>query len=173
MNLKSDFCKYYDCNYDKYYKTQAGGGNDFDEISFYTGKPYQRGHIFTKFGQKYAIPLLKYLGLKTWNYGKNVFRDIVSGKDPKTSFKRNLKGTIVDTLDDIKTHINQTGTNRRKRKRKSKSKTMYKLKQGKNKQYKRKRKAKKNHSKVKTKRKSTKRKIKGKRKRIKNKTIFD
>jgi hypothetical protein len=63
---KSFVCNEIYCDYDKYYISQAGGRYDHNEISYYSGKPFQRGYnIFTRLGKRYAVPFLKKLGLKT------------------------------------------------------------------------------------------------------------
>ena len=110
------FCDIYDCSYDNYYVSQAGGGNPNEILSFYRGVPYQRGfNFFTRFGKKYAVPLLKYLGKKAFSYGKNVAQDILAGEDPKDSLKKNLKRSANETIDDVKNVLNQTGKRRRKK----------------------------------------------------------
>ena len=119
------FCDVYDCSYDDYYISQAGGGNPNEIMSFYRGVPYQRGfNFFTRFGKKYGLPLLKYLGKKAFNLGKNVAQDFISGEEPKSLLKNNLKRTANETIDDVKNLINQSGKRRRRKKtQKKKNKT--------------------------------------------------
>ena len=114
MENNFEFCSNFDCDYNKYYSIQAGGNLDLKEISYYTGKPYQRGYnSFTKFARNYGIPILNYLKNKTLSFGKNFLHEILSGEDPKQSIKNNLKRTLNESLDDIKTKISQTGKKRK------------------------------------------------------------
>lgn len=109
--------EYSNC-YEKYYLNQIGGGNDQDHLTFYTGRPFQRGfNIFTRIGKKYGLPLLKYFGKKAFDYGKNVIEDINSGENIKSSIKKNLKRSAHDTLEDVDKMINQSGKRRRIKRR--------------------------------------------------------
>lgn len=117
----------YDDKYDIYYLSQAsqqnqiGNGLENDQLSFYRGKPWQRGfgNIFTRFGKAYGIPLLKYVGKKLFNYGLDVANDIKAGQNIKDSLKKNIKRTAADTLDDVKSKIQQ-GQSRKKRNKRRK-----------------------------------------------------
>ena len=159
MNNNFDFCTNFDCDYDKYYLIQAGGSQDLKEISYYTGRPFQRGYNpFTKFARNYGIPILKYLKNKTMKFGKNFIQEILSGEDIKVSAKNNLKRTINESLDDLKDKVQQTGNRRNiskrkiiKRIRKKSIKGGKKIKKRKSyKRYKNKINKKKNHSKSKS-----------------------
>ena len=120
--MNKNFCEKFDCDYDRYYMIQAGGGNDLKEISYYTGKPFQRGYnIFSRFTRSYALPFLKYFGKKSVKLGKNLLQDVLAGEEPKEAFKTNLKRTANETINDVKKIINQKGS-RRKRKKKLKIK---------------------------------------------------
>lgn len=113
---------FYDDRYDIYYLSQAsqqnqlGNGLDNEQLSFYRGKPFQRGfgNIFTRFGKAYGIPLLKYVGKKLFNYGLDVANDIKSGENLKESMKKNIKRTANEALEDIKSKI-QEGKSRKVR----------------------------------------------------------
>ena len=160
------FCQIHRCDYNKYYSIQAGGSFDPNEISFYTGKPYQRGYgIFSTFGTKYALPFFRYFGRKAMKFGKNVLTDVLNGEETKSVLKSNLKRSANETIDDIKDKLNQKGKRRkliRKRvnKKKIKKKSKHKKKQA---------------TKKKVRKKKSKKKIvRKKSKRKKNsKTVFD
>ena len=52
LNMNSiDFCKNLICDYEKYYLNQIGGKILDNEISFYSGKPFQRGYNLKSFGK--------------------------------------------------------------------------------------------------------------------------
>ena len=159
MNNNKYFCSDKNCDYDKYYLVQAGGSLDLNEISFYTGKPFQRGYgVFSNFGKKYALPFLRYFGKKAFNYGKNVLSDVLKGEEPKSVLRSNLKRSANEAIDDMKTLINQKGKRRkikkRNKKRKFKKKGRKKIK---------------HHSKKIKKRV----KVKNKKKKLSSKNIFD
>ena len=131
MNNNFDFCAKFDCDYDKYYLIQAGGSQDLKEISYYTGRPYQRGYNpFTKFARNYGIPVLNYLKNKTMKFGKNFIQEILSGEDIKVAAKNNLKRSINESLDDLKDKVQQTGNRRKITKRKITKRIRKKSKKG-------------------------------------------
>lgn len=121
---------FYDDRYDIYYLSQANQQNQFgdglesEQLSFYRGKPWQRGfgNIFSRFGEAYGIPLLKYFGKKLFNYGLDVANDVNSGENLKESLKKNLKRKANVTLDDVKSKIQQ-GQSRSKKVRNNRKKT--------------------------------------------------
>jgi hypothetical protein len=77
-------CKENNCDYDNYYILQAGGAYNQNEITYYSGQPFQRGYnIFTRFGKRYAVPFLKKLGKKALDLGSGVLRDIFGGLNLK------------------------------------------------------------------------------------------
>jgi hypothetical protein len=118
---KFEICNESDCDYEGYYLSQTGYGNNLDEISYYSGLPFQRGYnILTRFGSRFAIPFLKYAGKKTLETGKNIIKDILSGTDLKAAIKSNLKRLASDALSDASQTINQSGSKAKRRKKRNK-----------------------------------------------------
>jgi len=103
------------CDYESYYLVQAGKGKS--QIEYYKGVPFQRGYnIFLKYGQRYGIPVLKYLAKTIFNTGQDIVKDIVSGEDPKSAVIKNLKQKASETLQNLAQKIDQSGSGKRKRK---------------------------------------------------------
>jgi hypothetical protein len=106
-----EICNESDCDYDSYYISQTGYGSNLDEISYYSGLPFQRGYnILTRFGSRFAIPFLKYAGKKTLERGKNIIKDVLSGADFKAAIKSNLKRLGSESLSDASEMVNQSGS---------------------------------------------------------------
>ncbi len=104
-----EICNESDCDYDSYYISQKGYGSNWDEISYYSGLPFQRGYnILTRFGSRFAIPFLKYAGKKTLERGKNIIKDVLSGADFKAAIKSNLKRVASESLSDASEMLNQS-----------------------------------------------------------------
>ena len=111
--------------YAEYYRNQAGSG-----LTHYEGYQYQRGHGF--FGTLFNTiikPLGKYLLPKVLSTGVKVGQDVLDGKKFGESFKRNLKSSGEEILDDGVERLKkfaQTGKGRR-RKRRTKNTLMKKI----------------------------------------------
>jgi hypothetical protein len=115
---KFEICNESDCDYDSYYLSQTGYGSNSNEISYYSGLPFQRGYnILTRFGSRFAIPFLKYAGKKTLETGKNIIKDILSGADFKATVKSNLKRLASESLSDASEMVNQSGSRVKRRKK--------------------------------------------------------
>lgn len=125
-----NYLKNFIYDYENYYLNQIGGKILDEQISYYSGKPFQRGYNFKSIGKKYFFPLLKYLAKKGWNLGKSFIEDISTGEDPKESMKKNLKRVASETLEDISSRLVQKGKRRKrisKKNRKSNSKKVKKI----------------------------------------------
>lgn len=102
--------------YTEYYINQAGSG-----LTFFEGRPYQRGHGF--FGDLWSHilkPLGKYIGKKAISTGTKIGTDLMSGQDPMVAIKSNLKEAGQDMFEDGVKRTRkfvQTGKGRRRRKR--------------------------------------------------------
>jgi hypothetical protein len=115
---KFEICNESDCDYDSYYLSQTGYGSNSNEISYYSGLPFQRGYnMLTRFGSRFAIPFLKYAGKKTLETGKNIIKDILSGADFKAAVKSNLKRLASESLSDASEMVNQSGSRVKRRKK--------------------------------------------------------
>ena len=98
------FCPDSLCDYDTYYKKQAGGGLD---IKYYKVYPRQRGFGFlSSIISRYAYPALKFLGEQALNTGTNIISDVIPGLKVA---KKNLKRRAVKTLKDISEKLEQSG----------------------------------------------------------------
>src|SRR5215813_13849411 len=100
------------CDYENYFADQAGGKL---EIAYYRA-PYQRGYgRFSSFAKRYGIPALKYLLKQGFEFGKNIYQDIRSGKDVRQSAKSNIKRSAASAMHDIGQKISQSGSGMRKK----------------------------------------------------------
>lgn len=102
------------CDYDSYYKEQAGGGLD---IKYYRSVPRQRGSGFlSSLIRRVAFPALKFLGRQAISTGSDLISDILPGV---SEAKKNLKRRAISTLKDISDKIEQSGSGRKRMKRKT------------------------------------------------------
>jgi len=103
------------CDYDNYYVSQASGKYPQNLV-------IQRGsNWFTSFAKRYGIPTLKFLGKQVYETGKDLFHDIVEGKDIKHSTKSNIKKGLSRSLKDLSERMTpQSGTGRKRRRTTSK-----------------------------------------------------
>ena len=82
------------CDYDNHYVSQASGKNPQNLV-------IQRGsNWFTAFAKRFGLPALKFLGNQVYETGKDIFHDVVQGKNLKQSSKTNMKKNISRSLKD-------------------------------------------------------------------------
>jgi len=99
------------CDYDDFYVSQASGKNPRTLV-------IQRGsNWFTAFAKRFGIPTLKFLGKQAYETGKEIFHDVVQGKDLKQSSKANIKKGISRSLKDLSDRMTPQRGASRKRKR--------------------------------------------------------
>lgn len=117
-------------HYKDYYLNQIGGNG----ISVYSGSRLQKGHGIGNFFSSMlrgAMPLIKSgaktIGRQALKAGWNIARDAISGRDVKSSARRNLTtagdnlvGRLVETLDSPPS----ASAKGRSRKRKKRTRTM-------------------------------------------------
>ena len=105
-----------------YYLDQAGNGVPLQ--AFY-GMRSQRGHgFFGRLISRAVLPLLRYLGSKALDTGKNIYEDFKSGIDITDSFKNRGIDTLQTIVNDGIQNLRQKGSgiNTRRVKRKTQSK---------------------------------------------------
>ena len=93
------------CDYEDIYVSQASGKNPQNLV-------IQRGsNWFTAFAKRFGIPTLKFLGKQVYETGKDIFHDVIQGKDLKQSTKSNIKKGVSKSLKDLSDRMTpQSGT---------------------------------------------------------------
>ncbi len=100
------------CDYETYYVNQAIGRGP---RTLYV----QRGsNWFTSFARRYAVPALKFIGKHVYETGRDIFHDVLGGKDIKDSAKTNLRKGISRSFKDLSERMApQTGSSRKRKRR--------------------------------------------------------
>lgn len=100
---------------ESYYINQAGNGVPLQ--AFY-GSRSQRGHgFFGRLISRAVLPLLRYLGSKAFETGKNVYEDFKSGVDITESFKNRGLDTLQTIVNDGIQNLRQKGSGIKSRRR--------------------------------------------------------
>lgn len=105
-------------DYNAYYKSQAGGN-----LPYFTGSTIQSGHgigsMLAKVFKGTVLPMMKQgaktVGKELLNTGLSVASDVISGKNFKSSAKRNLQNSGKTLLNNLTNSlINQKPSRKRK-----------------------------------------------------------
>src|SRR6266852_4224614 len=104
------------CDYETYYVNQAIGRGP---KTIYV----QRGsNWLTSFAKRYAVPALKFIGKHAFETGRDIFRDIIEGRNIKESAKTNLRKGVSRSFKDLSERMTPLTGRSRKRRRKPKVK---------------------------------------------------
>jgi len=106
-------CKDNLCDYDSFYKDQAGGALD---ISYYKGNQQSGRGIITSFAKRYGFPVIKYLTKHAYQAGKDIISDISTGSKFSTAAKKAGKKRLGSVLTEIGEKL-QSGKGLRKKPR--------------------------------------------------------
>lgn len=110
--MKRAYCSK-DCDYQRYYLNQAGGG--FSDIKIFRGSPYQRGYGIGTIARRFGIPLLRFLGKHLLSTGMSIGSELLADRRPNVK-KELIKGTknaAKDGLNKLSSMVDQVGTGRK------------------------------------------------------------
>ena len=117
-----------DCDFRRYYQSQAGSG--LSDIRIFKGFPYQRGYGIGAFVRLLGVPLLHFLGRPLLSTGMSIRSDMIAKKNIKESVKQRLKeggkSAAQEGLSKLSSLVEQAGSGRRVYKRESMRKKMMK-----------------------------------------------
>lgn len=102
-----------DCDYQRYYLHQAGGG--FSDIKIFRGSPYQRGYGIGTIVKRFGIPLIQFLGKHLLSTGMSIGSDLLANRRPNVK-KELIKGTKAaakEGLTKLSSAIDQVGTGKK------------------------------------------------------------
>ena len=92
---------------ENYYLNQAGNGVP---LNIYYGSRSQRGNgFFGRLISRAVLPVLRYLGTKAFETGKNMYEDFKSGVDIEDSFKNRGLDTLQTIINDGIQSVRQRG----------------------------------------------------------------
>lgn len=114
---------------ESYYINQAGNGIS---LQAFHGTRAQRGHgFFGRLISRTVLPLLRYLGGKVFETGKNIYGDLDSGIPFESAFKNRGLDTLQTIVNDGFSNLRQKGNGIKRRRSKKSAQSCKRLRKSK------------------------------------------